>query len=67
MTTLGFVLCPNLRGSSEGIKCSITNKLIRDMDDVSPKFCMSRRHEACAIYMQSLQHMIECGSYTNCA
>ena len=59
MGAIGFVLCPNLKGSVEGTVCSITNSLIKDMEGFTVKLCMSRRHEACSVYMQSLQNMIE--------
>ncbi len=60
----GFVMCPHLRGSMEGSVCHITNVLIKNMEGFTVKLCMSRRHEACAVYMRSLQNMIECGSYS---
>ncbi len=65
MGTISFVLCPHLKGSSEGTTCCITNDLIRNMDGFSIKLCMSRRHEACPVYMRSLQNMIEYGSYAD--
>ncbi len=60
----GLVMCPHLEGSMEGSVCSITNVLIKNMDGFTVKLCMSRRHEACAVYMRSLQNMIEYGSYS---
>ena len=65
MGTIGFVLCPHLKGSMEGSVCSITNDLIKNMEDSTVKLCMSQRHEACYLYMQSLQNMIEYGSYSH--
>jgi len=65
MRTIGFILCPNLKGSSEGIVCSIARSLIKDMEGFTVKLCMSQRHEACSVYMQSLHNMIEYGSYPN--
>ncbi|MBI5632400.1 MAG: hypothetical protein HZA15_02850 [Nitrospirae bacterium] len=65
MSTIGFVLCPNLKGSKEGSVCTITCSLIKDMEDFTVKLCMSQRHEACSVYMQSLQNKIEPGSCTN--
>jgi len=32
MRTIGFILCPNLKGSMEGSVCSITRSLIKDME-----------------------------------
>ena len=67
MGKFGFVLCPHLKGSMEGSVCSITNDLIKNMEGSTVKFCMSQRHEACSVYMQSLHNMIEYGSYSvNC-
>jgi len=65
MRTIGFILCPHLKGSREGTVCSITSSLIKDMEGLTVKLCMSQRHEACSVYMQSLQNMIEYGSYEN--
>lgn len=64
MGAIGFILCPHLKGSMAGGVCGITNDLIKDMDGLTVKLCMSRHHEACSVYMQSLRNMIECGSYT---
>jgi hypothetical protein len=47
-----------LRGSEEGTTCCITNNLIKNMEGVTIKWCMSRRHEACPVYMRSLQNMV---------
>ena len=63
MGKIGFVLCPHLKGSMEGSVCSITGKLIKNMEGFTVKLCMSQRHEACSVYMQSLQNMVEYGSY----
>ena len=63
MGTIGFILCPHLKGSKEGSVCGITNDLIKDMEGFTVKLCMSQRHEACSVYMQSLQNMVEYGSY----
>jgi hypothetical protein len=64
MGTIGFILCPYLRGSMEGCVCGITKELIKNMEGFTLKLCMSQRHEACSVYMRSLQNMIECGSYS---
>lgn len=63
MRSIGFILCPHLKGSKEGTVCTITCCLIKDMAGFSVKMCMSQRHEACSVYMQSLHNMIEHGSY----
>jgi hypothetical protein len=33
------------------------------MEGISIKLCMSRRHEACSVYKQSLQNMLAHGTY----
>lgn len=63
MGTTGVILCPHLRGSIAGSMCGITNDLINKMEGFTVKLCMSQRHEACPVYMRSLQNMIEYGSY----
>lgn len=63
----GLVICPHLNGSTEGSLCSVTDSLIKDMEGFTVKLCMSRRHEACSVYMQSLHNMIEYGSYSHFA
>ncbi len=63
MGTTGFVLCPHLKGSMKGSVCGLTHDLIKDMEGFTVKLCMSRRHEACSVYMLSLRNMIEYGSY----
>ncbi len=65
MGRIGYVLCPNLKGSMEGTVCGVTNSLIRNMEGFTVKLCMSRRHEACYVYMQSLHNMLEYGSYSH--
>lgn len=65
MGTIGFILCPHLKGSMEGSVCCITNDLIKNMTGFTVKLCMSQRHEACSVYMHSLHNMIEYGSYTH--
>ncbi len=64
MGTIGFVLCPHLRGSREGTLCCVTNNLIRNMEGFTVKLCMSRRHEACSVYKGSLRNMPADGTYS---
>lgn len=64
MTTIGIIICPHLRGSREGTICCITNNFIKNMEDISTKLCLSRRHEACPAYKRSLQNMIAYGEYS---
>jgi len=64
MKTIGFVLCPHLKGSREGAVCGIAKSLIKDMEGFSVKLCMSRHHEACSYYMRSLTEILDPGPCT---
>lgn len=64
MKTIGFIICPHLKGSMEGSMCGAANSLIKNMEDASIRMCMSKHHEACSMYKRSLQNMIEFGSYS---
>ncbi|MDA8241742.1 MAG: hypothetical protein M0Z67_15425 [Nitrospiraceae bacterium] len=64
MNTIVLVMCPHLKGSKEGTMCRVTNNLIKNMEGATIKWCMSRRHEACPVYMRSLQNMIAFGAYS---
>ena len=55
-----LAICPHLKGSERGAECRVGKKLVKDMEDVNIKICMSRRHEACSFYFCSLQ-MVEYG------
>jgi hypothetical protein len=56
-------ICPHLKGSEQGVECRVVKKLIKDMQDVNIKICMSRRHEACSVYFCSLQMFEYGGAY----
>ncbi len=64
MKTISVVICPNLKGSTEGSVCEAADSFIKDMEGVTIKFCMSRHYEACSVYIRSLQNMIEFGTYS---
>jgi hypothetical protein len=64
MKKIGFIICPHLKGSMDGSVCRATDSLIKNMEDVEIKLCMSRHHEACSIYIRSLHNMINFGSYS---
>jgi len=55
-----LTICPHLKGGMGGAECRVVNKLVKDINDVNIKICMSRRHEACPVYFCSLQ-MVEYG------
>ncbi len=65
MGNFGFIFCPHLKDSTEGSVCAVTGRMIKDMEDVTLKLCMGRHYEACYVYMQSLQNMVEYGSYSH--
>ncbi len=62
--TVSFSFCPHFRAGTDGAMCCITDRLLRVMEGFQVKLCMSRRHEACSVYMQSLQKMDAYGSYS---
>jgi len=64
MGTIGVILCPHLSGSNEGTICCVTNNLLKNMEGATIKWCMSRRHEACSVYKQSLRNMLAYGTYS---
>jgi hypothetical protein len=64
MKKIGFIICPHLKGSMEGSMCGAANSLIKNMEDVEIRLCMSRHHEACSVYIRSLKNMVEFGSYS---
>ncbi len=48
-------VCRYLKGSPEGVKCGVANRLIRSIEDADIQLCMNRRHEACSYYVFSLR------------
>ncbi len=48
------VNCPHLIGGPEGYSCIVFNSFIRDMENADIRLCMSRRYEACFVYIFSL-------------
>lgn len=61
MESLG--ICPYLKGGSSGAQCGVVKMLVKDMHEVNIRICMSRRHEACAVYMCSLQNVQDGSTY----
>jgi len=49
------LLCQYLKGSHEGALCSVMDKFVRSMEDADIRICMSKRYEACSIYIRLLQ------------
>lgn len=49
------VLCPHLKGSPQGAVCGVVNSFIKNIDDVEIRLCMSKRFEACHLYIRSLE------------
>ena len=55
MNMQSLIMCPYLKGSTEGAHCHAADKHIKDMKDVNIKVCMGRHHEACSVYFCALQ------------
>jgi len=55
MRVLSYMFCPYLKGNLRGAQCGVVNRSIKDMKDVSIQICMSGHHEACTVYICSLQ------------
>ena len=49
-----FIICPHLKGSCEGAVCAARNSLIKDLETISIKLCMTRHYEVCAFYRNAL-------------
>ena len=54
-----------LKAAWKGACAALPTSLIKNMEGFTVKLCMSQRHEACSVYMQSLHNMIEYGSYSH--
>ncbi len=52
------LICRYLKGSIDGAKCEVINRLIRTTEDADIHLCMSRRHEACVYYVLSLRELV---------
>jgi hypothetical protein len=51
-------ICQYLKGGNDGAKCTVTNKLVRDIEDADIRLCMNRHHEACIYYILSLRETL---------
>ena len=49
------VICPYLKGTAEGARCGAADELVRKIDGLSIKLCMSRHYEVCALYLAALK------------
>ena len=49
------LICPYLKGSSDGATCRIVHVLVRNISNADIQLCMGRHYEACALYISSLQ------------
>ncbi len=54
MNSIGFITCPYLRGSAEGVLCSAAGRYVKDMEGADIRLCMSRHYEACFMYITAL-------------
>lgn len=51
------LICPHLKGSSEGASCDVVKTFIKDIVDADIKLCMNRRFEGCSIYYLYLKEL----------
>lgn len=49
------IMCPHLKGGHAGALCGLAKELIRNIENVDIKFCMSRHFETCHVYFNSLR------------
>ena len=49
-----YLMCPFLKGSATGALCGVVNKLVKDIEEVNIRMCMSNHHEGCSVYMAKL-------------
>lgn len=47
--------CPNLKGSRSGAMCEIAKDYVRNIQEVSIKFCLSDRFEICHVYRYAIK------------
>lgn len=52
------IICPYLKGTAEGARCGAADKLVREIDGLSIKLCMSRHYEVCALYFTALKESV---------
>ncbi|GEM_PF-1568220 len=60
-------ICRHLKGSSDGAKCAVVNRLVRTIEDADIRLCMNRHHEACMYYVLSLRELVLDSIDTNSA
>ncbi len=58
MYTVKESVCQYLKGSPDGVKCGVVNRLIRSIEDADIRLCMNRHHEACVYYVLSLRELV---------
>ena len=49
------ISCPHLREDKGGAMCGAGNDYVRNIEDVSIKFCMSERFEICHVYRYNIK------------
>jgi len=52
-----FSICPYLKGSSDGVICSVTGELTRNIPDINPDICIGRHFEVCHLYLLKLHEI----------
>jgi hypothetical protein len=54
MNNIGFIMCPHLRGSAQGVLCDAAGRYVKDMAGADIRVCMNRHYEACFMYITAL-------------
>lgn len=54
-------ICEYLKGSHEGARCAVADRLVRTIADADMRICMSRHHEVCSYYILSLRRIVASG------
>jgi len=49
-----IILCPFLKGSSQGVHCSACDKLVKDIPGGNTRLCMSSHYEMCSVHVSLL-------------
>jgi hypothetical protein len=51
-------ICQYLKGGNDGARCTVVNRLVRNIEDADIRLCMNRHHEACIYYVLSLRETL---------
>jgi hypothetical protein len=54
MNSIGFIMCPHLRGTTKGVLCGAAERYVKDIEGADVRLCMNRHYEACFMYITAL-------------